>query len=79
MILNNARWFLILVIGLISAIGFGQQQPPQAVNQQDEVVNLLLRPDEGPQDVLRILRSDDKAETNRYVTKAFELKNTTAY
>jgi hypothetical protein len=77
---NTAR--LILILALVTtwtAIALGQQQPQQAGNQQDEVGNVLLKPSEGPNDVLRILRSGDKAETNHYITKAYELKNTTAY
>lgn len=58
---------------------FAQQQPPQAINQQDEVINLQLNRDQGADDVLEILRSGDKFETNKYVTKAIELKNTAAY
>lgn len=56
-----------------------QTQPDRAVNQQDEVVTLDLADFQGADDVARILRSDNKLQTNSYVTKAFELRHTTAY
>jgi type II secretory pathway component GspD/PulD (secretin) len=55
-----------------------QDQPPQAVNQQDEVVTIDLDRVQGADDVARILRSDDKRQTNRYITQAIELHNTLA-
>ncbi len=55
-----------------------QSQPPEAVNQQDEVVTIQLAPGQGTDDVLQILRSGDKFETNGYVTQAFELHQTAA-
>ena len=77
--LNNTRWFLILAISLISAVGVGQQQPPQAVNEQDEVIHIPLSAKQGPEDVLRVLRTNDKSETSRYIAQCFEIHNTKAY
>jgi len=48
------------------------------VNQQDEVVTLNLSPEQGPEDVLAILRSGDKFETNSYVSRVFELEHALA-
>jgi type II secretory pathway component GspD/PulD (secretin) len=56
-----------------------QSQPPAAVNQQDEVVTININPGDPADRVLQILRSDDKAETNRYISRAFELRNTAAF
>jgi hypothetical protein len=60
--------------GLLSA----QAQPPVADNNQDEVINLSRAVDAGT-DNFRILRSGDKAELNRYVSKAYRLKNANPY
>ncbi len=64
---------------LIARISISQNQPPEAVNQQDEVVQIHLLPGQGPQDVLPILRSDNKFETSRYKSEVFELRNALAY
>lgn len=64
-----------LLLGTVIA----QEQPPQAVNQQDEVVTIHLGANQSKDDVLEILRSDDKFETNKYQTKVFELQNVPAY
>jgi type II secretory pathway component GspD/PulD (secretin) len=69
---------LMLSAGLQGTV-MAQNQPPQAVNQQDEVVTIHLEPQEGAEKVLHILRSDSKLQTNRYVTEAFEVKNVEAY
>lgn len=61
----------ILLLG--GALAPAQTQPPQAGNQQDEIVNITLQPHEGADRVLEILRSGDKFETNKYITRAIEL------
>lgn len=37
------------------------------------------RPDEAPSNVVRILRTNNKAQTNRYVVKVYEFKNVNPY
>lgn len=74
-----SAWFLILALALIPLHARAQQQPRHAANRQDEVVNVDIKPGQGADDVLRILRSDDKTETNNYATRAYEIRNTTAY
>ncbi len=69
---------LMLSAGLHGTVT-AQSQPVQAGNQQDEVVTIHLEPQEGAEKVLHILRSDDKLQTNRYVTEAFEVHNVEAY
>lgn len=70
---------LALALLLPLASSRAQDQPAQAVNQQDEVVTVHLDPSQGAERVLQILRSGDKFETNAYASGAFELRNTTAY
>jgi type II secretory pathway component GspD/PulD (secretin) len=70
---------LVLAALCLATPAFPQSQPPSAINQQDEVVNVNLLPTEGADKVLEILRSGDKLEINDYQTRAFELKNTLAY
>lgn len=61
------------------ALLLAQTQPPQAVNQQDEVVTIDLEKHQGEDDVVRILRSDDKLQTNEYETRAIEMKHALPY
>ncbi|MBX3730082.1 MAG: hypothetical protein KF858_12930 [Candidatus Sumerlaeia bacterium] len=76
---HAVRTYLVAAF-LVSVVPLGaQQQPATAVNQQDEVVTINLAAHQGPDDVLRILRSSTKQETNTYTTKVFELRNTGAY
>ena len=76
---KTTRWLGFLLLTVFMTTVPAQQQPAVADNNQDEVINIDLRPGEGPQDVVRILRSDDKFETNDYVTEAFEVFNTPSY
>lgn len=69
----------LLAVVLFAAPALSQTQPPAAVNQQDEVVTVHLAPGQGSGEVLQILRSGDKFETNRYTGRVIELHNTTAY
>jgi len=69
---------LTLLAGAIAPLA-SQNQPPTAVNQQDEVINIALAPGESAEDAIEILRSGSKFETNDYVTEAIEVKNTAAY
>lgn len=73
-----------LGIALALALGSAMLAAPPAdaqdsVNRQDEVVNIVLGPGEGADEALAILRSDDKLETNDYVSTVVELKNAIAY
>jgi hypothetical protein len=52
---------------------YGQAQPAEAENRQDEIIN-LNRDVEGAVDDFRILRSGDKLELNRYVTRVYPLR-----
>lgn len=79
--IHLSKTILLVALLTLTSSSFlsAQNQPAQAVNQQDEVVNIQLSPEQGTDDVLQILRSGDKLETNSYVTKAFELKFVPAY
>jgi type II secretory pathway component GspD/PulD (secretin) len=55
-----------------------QQQPGTAVNQQDEVVTLDVAALGAP-GAFKILRSGDKQEINRYVTKVYPLAHANPY
>lgn len=69
----------LAVLILFSTVALAQTQPPQAVNQQDEVVTIHLGANQGADDVLQILRSSDKFETNGYVSQVIEIFNTESY
>lgn len=69
---------VFLLVGLVAASATAQQQPPVATNQQDEIVTIHLAPPSDPEEVLQILRTGDKFETNKYVTRVFELHHTQA-
>lgn len=56
----------------ILPMAFAQDQPPVADNNQDEVIS-LDRPVSADTDSFRILRSGDKLELNRYVTRVYPL------
>jgi hypothetical protein len=56
-----------------------QQQPAEAVNNQDEQINLAVPANMLPNGKLSILRSGDKLETNSYVSQVVELQNGIAY
>lgn len=71
--------FLFVSLAISPTLIFSQDQPPTAVNQQDEVVNLHLGSSTLPREVLQILRTGDKFETNRYVSRVFELHHTKGY
>lgn len=65
----------ILALGVLAAgpaLLAAQAQPVVADNNQDEVVS-LSRPVDADAESFRILRSGDKAELNRYVTKVYPL------
>lgn len=70
---------LCLLLAFQAQNAAAQSQPPEAVNQQDEVINITLAPGQTADDAIRILRSDDKFETNDYVTEAIEVFNTEAF
>jgi type II secretory pathway component GspD/PulD (secretin) len=70
---------ILLALAVSYGTAIGQNQPPQSVNQQDEVVHVTAVAPEDLDDTLEILRSDDKFETNDYVTEVFELKNALAF
>lgn len=57
---------------------FSQAQPDVAVNQQNEVLG-LQRPVDPKSESFRVLRSQDKSEINRYVTKVYTLKHANPY
>ncbi|MCX7011774.1 MAG: hypothetical protein NTW86_04280 [Candidatus Sumerlaeota bacterium] len=57
-----------------SAPAWSQSQPPQAVNNQDERVNVDA-PAPDRDGLLTIFRSGDKTQVNRYVSQVIELKN----
>jgi len=56
---------------------WAQAQPPAAVNNQDERINLNKTVGEDVSE-FRIFRSGDKSELNNYVTEVVELKNAVA-
>lgn len=70
----TASVFCFVLPALLSA----QSQPAVADNNQDEVIN-LSRAVDAHTDSFRILRSGDKAELNRYVSKAYRLQNANPY
>ncbi|MGF1573616.1 MAG: hypothetical protein ACFCU1_11165 [Sumerlaeia bacterium] len=70
------RHILTAMLFTLPLAASAQQQPPQAVNQQDEIINIPIAPGQSIDDAIAILRSDDKFETNEYVTQAVEVFNT---
>lgn len=54
-----------------------QQQPQEAMNNQDETVNINKMMD-ADTEKLTIFRSGDKAEVNHYISEVFELKKAVA-
>ncbi len=77
--LKNKNFALVGALALVGANLQAQQQPVEAINQQDEIVSINLAANRDANEVLEILRSNDKFETNAYTTRVFELRNTTAY
>lgn len=69
--------YTALAVGAFAPLP-AQIQPLQAVNQQDEVVQ-IQRPVDKESESFKILRSGDKAEINRYVTKVYPLRNANPY
>ena len=63
---------------LVQGMTYAQQQPAVADNRQDENVNLNRDVAAGTDD-FRILRSGDKLEMNRYVTKVYHLQYANPY
>ncbi len=75
------RWRFLLMVGvfaLISEKAISQVQPPVATNRQDETIT-LNRDIGDTVESFRILRSGDKLELNRYVTKVYALKHANPY
>lgn len=66
------------LIASLATCAAAQTQPPAAINSQDEIVN-IDRAVASDTESLKILRSGDKAEINRYVTKVYELKHANPY
>lgn len=63
-----------LHVCLPPSFSVAQVQPTTAGNSQDETINILRNVDSGAES-FRILRSGDKAELNRYVTRVYPLRN----
>jgi type II secretory pathway component GspD/PulD (secretin) len=63
----------VACIACLTAIAPAQIQPPQAVNHQDEQINFNRAVDAGT-DEFKVLRSDDKQQINKYVTKVYPLQ-----
>lgn len=57
---------------------WSQTQPAAAENEQNEVLN-LNKPVDGADSQFSILRTNDKAEINHYVSEVVELKNAVAF
>lgn len=72
---------LIAACALVLALLQAPAQTPDSstVNNQDEVVNFVLPLNTTPEQALALLRSDDKFETNRYITRVFELRHVWAF
>lgn len=70
----------LLAASLLSTAAFlpAQTQPAVAENRQDEVIN-LDRGVSSDTESFKILRSGDKAEINRYVTKVYHLQHANPY
>lgn len=70
---------LVLAAALLAAAPIAaQDQPVVADNNQDEVIS-LARPVGGDVDSFKILRSGNKAEINRYVTRVYTLQHANPY
>lgn len=71
---------LPLMIGALAlaAAATAQDQPPVANNNQDEEVNINRAVGEGVEE-FKILRSGNKSEINRYVTKVYKLQHANPY
>jgi len=75
---------LALAFGLIGvllapgAVPFAQEQPSEALNHQDEQINLNKAVDVDTSK-FTIFRSGDKAEINNYISEVVELKHAAAY
>jgi hypothetical protein len=68
----------VLSVCIVPA-ALAQQQPAEAVNSQDEQINIAVPANTLPAGRLSILRSGDKLETNNYVSEVVELQNGIAY
>lgn len=77
--MRGARFALgCSILSLIPAALAAQSQPAVAENRQDEVVNLDRGVGPGTES-FKILRSGDKAEINRYVTRVYNLEHANPY
>lgn len=65
---------LAAALAALPIAALAQAQPASAANSQDEIINLDRGVDAGTES-FKILRSGDKSEINRYVTKVYPLKN----
>lgn len=72
--LTTIRGAWLLAAAALPVLATGQVQPAVADNNQDEVVT-LNRAVDADAESFRILRSGDKAELNRYVTKVYRLEH----
>jgi type II secretory pathway component GspD/PulD (secretin) len=70
--------FVVVALLSFSFSGFAQTQPPEAVNNQDEVVNISSPPAD-KDGVLTIFRSGDKQQISRYISQVIELKGAEGY
>lgn len=66
--------FAFLAAALGPGVVVAQQQPAVAQNSQDEAVQ-IVRSASPEAESFKILRSNDKAEINRYVTKVYPLRH----
>lgn len=64
----------LLLLAVSPSIVMSQAQPPVAINNQDEVVNVVKQVDADTAN-LTIFRSGDKAEINSYISEVVELQH----
>lgn len=66
---------LTIILVAFTAAAFCQQQPPQAVNNQDETVNIQAPPQMNKDGVMTIFRSGDKKEVYHYISRVVPLEH----
>jgi hypothetical protein len=69
---------LAAALAALPFVALAQAQPATAANSQDEIIN-LDRGVDARTESFKILRSGDKAEINRYVTKVYPLQHANPY
>lgn len=65
---------VLAALGMVPSVLCAQQQPAAAANNQDEAVQIVRQADANAES-FKILRSGDKAEINRYVTRVYSLQH----